>query len=83
MSVDGELFQQVLYGNKPTQKGLLEDYAFVLNMLIETDQVTHDKEYLLQVDCSDKVSRYSRVFSLQNPRWADRESRKGMEIATF
>ena len=46
MYKDGELFHQTLLPHKPTQKGLLEDYAFVADALWSAYQVTLDEKYL-------------------------------------
>jgi len=42
----GELYHQTLLPNKPSQKGLLEDYAFVADALFSAYELTLDDEYL-------------------------------------
>ncbi|MEA3419652.1 MAG: thioredoxin domain-containing protein [Campylobacterota bacterium] len=46
MSKEETLYHQVLFGKKPEQEGLLEDYAFMVDALIEAYQVTHKERYL-------------------------------------
>jgi uncharacterized protein YyaL (SSP411 family) len=46
MSEKDMLYHQVYFGKKPQQKGLLEDYAFMADALIEAHQVTHKERYL-------------------------------------
>ena len=41
------LYHQTLLGKKPTQKALLEDYAFLMDALIEGYLKTYNKHYLL------------------------------------
>lgn len=50
MSSGDRLYHQTLSGKRPQQAGLLEDYAFVVNALIEAHQVTLDEEYLHLAD---------------------------------
>jgi len=45
---DGELYHQTLLPNKPSQKGMLEDYAFVADALFAAYQATLDDLYLRQ-----------------------------------
>ena len=45
---NGDLYHQTLLPNKPTQKGLLEDYAFVADALFSAYQATFDDVYLKQ-----------------------------------
>ena len=45
-SKNGELYHQTLLPHKPTQKGLLEDYAFVADALFSVYEVTLDDVYL-------------------------------------
>ena len=40
------LYHQTLFGDRPRQKGILEDYAFMVDALIEAQQVTHETRYL-------------------------------------
>ena len=46
LQVKGILYHQTLLGHKPTQKALLEDYAFLMDALIEGYSRTYNKEYL-------------------------------------
>jgi len=43
---DGTLYHQVLYGKRPVQKGLLEDYSFMINTALTAYQTTLDENYL-------------------------------------
>ncbi len=45
MYANGELYHQTINHKKPTQKGLLEDYAFVSSALFEAYQATLDIRY--------------------------------------
>ncbi len=50
MSREDLLYHHVLFGKVPTQAGLLEDYAFVIDALIEAQQATHDASYLQRAE---------------------------------
>jgi len=50
MSSGDKLYHQMLSGRRPKQAGLLEDYAFLVDALIEAHQVTLDVEYLHLAD---------------------------------
>ncbi|MDX1810188.1 MAG: thioredoxin domain-containing protein [Sulfurospirillaceae bacterium] len=43
---DGVLYHQVLFGSTLKVKGLLEDYAFLIDALIKANQYTQDSKYL-------------------------------------
>ncbi|WP_201352802.1 thioredoxin domain-containing protein [Hydrogenimonas urashimensis] len=43
---DGSLYHQVLYGQKPEQAGLLEDYAFMADAALTMYQATLQERYL-------------------------------------
>ena len=45
-SKNGELYHQTLLPHKPTQKGLLEDYAFISDALFNAYEATLDEVYL-------------------------------------
>jgi len=47
---NGLLYHQTLPGKTPTQKALLEDYAFLMDALIEGYEKTYDKSYLTMLD---------------------------------
>ena len=47
MQKDSSLYHQTLYDQKPHQKGLLEDYAYLVDTLLEAYEKTFDKKYLL------------------------------------
>ena len=49
MRTKDTLYHQVLLGKKPKQEGLLEDYAFVMDALIEGYLRTYNKEYLTEL----------------------------------
>lgn len=42
----GELYHQTIKGKTPTQKGILEDYSFMISTLFEAYQITLDERYL-------------------------------------
>jgi len=44
------LYHQTLPGKKAKQKALLEDYAFLMDALIEGYEVSYDKKYLLELE---------------------------------
>jgi len=46
MSKGERLYHQTLFGSHPRQDGILEDYAFMVDALIEAQQVTHEARYL-------------------------------------
>ncbi len=47
MFANGHLYHQSLYGKKPFQAGLLEDYAFVISTLLKAFETTYEKKHLL------------------------------------
>jgi len=49
MRTEDTLYHQTLLGKEPKQKALLEDYAFVMDALIEGYVKTYDKAYLLEL----------------------------------
>jgi uncharacterized protein len=42
----GELYHQTIKRKNPTQKGILEDYSFMISTLFEAYQITLDEKYL-------------------------------------
>ena len=48
------LYHQTLLGRKPKQKGLLEDYAFLMDAMIEGYLRTYDKRYLTELEALAK-----------------------------
>ncbi len=57
MREDGILYHQTLLGKKPKQKALLEDYAFLMDALIEGYLKTYNKNYLSLLQILAKESR--------------------------
>ncbi len=64
------LYHQTVVGKKPKQEGLLEDYAFLIDALIEGYVRTYDPEYLLEIKYLTKeaISKFYRgkVWYLSN-----------------
>jgi len=54
------LYHQTLFGKKVKQKALLEDYAFLMDALIEGYGKTYDKNYLLELEslAAESVSQF-------------------------
>jgi len=50
MRTEDVLYHQTLFGKKPKQKGLLEDYAFLMDALIEGYLKTYSKAYLEELE---------------------------------
>jgi uncharacterized protein YyaL (SSP411 family) len=50
MRKKGILYHQTLLGKKAKQKALLEDYAFLMDAMIEGYEKTYDKKYLLTLE---------------------------------
>jgi uncharacterized protein YyaL (SSP411 family) len=46
MYIDGVLYHQTIGNKKPSQKALLEDYAFLSSALFKAYQITLDKKYM-------------------------------------
>ena len=56
MYPEGVLYHQTLLGKPPTQKALLEDYAFLIDALIAGYERTYDNKYLkLALSFTDKA----------------------------
>ncbi|SFV54263.1 Thymidylate kinase [hydrothermal vent metagenome] len=66
LSKDGTLYHQTIADKKPTQIGILEDYSFVIDALIEAHQVTLDEKYLQRAN--DFAKRAIKLF-YRNDRW--------------
>ena len=64
------LYHQVLLGKKPKQKALLEDYAFLMDALIEGYTQTYDKQYLqlLEVLAKESIEKFyrSKIWYMSN-----------------
>jgi uncharacterized protein YyaL (SSP411 family) len=63
---DSELFHQTLYGHRPTQPGLLEDYAYMIQAAIRGYEATFEKHYL------EEAARWSKTAMerfYDNGRW--------------
>jgi len=65
---DGELYHQTIKGKTPTQKGILEDYSFLIDTLFEAYQITLDKKYLTLYE---KLVKKSIALFYQNGRWIE------------
>jgi len=50
MRREGVLYHQTLYGKRPVQKALLEDYAFLTDALIEGYERSYDERYLARAE---------------------------------
>ncbi len=57
---EGDIYHQRLSGKKATQKGMLEDYAFAIEMAIEAYEKTFDKRYLK--DAQDWIEKAIKLF---------------------
>jgi len=56
MLKNGRLYHQSLYGKKPFQDALLEDYVFLISALIRAYETTYEKKHLLLAgQLSDKA----------------------------
>ncbi|BDY13769.1 thioredoxin domain-containing protein [Hydrogenimonas cancrithermarum] len=53
---DGSLYHQVLFGNRPEQGGLLEDYAFLIDAALTAYQMTLEEAYLNDADRWTKIA---------------------------
>ncbi|RRS32193.1 MAG: hypothetical protein P794_02140 [Epsilonproteobacteria bacterium (ex Lamellibrachia satsuma)] len=60
------LYHQTLLGKRPKQKGLLEDYAFMMDALIEGYLRTHKKNYLTELR---SLSKEALKKFYRNKRW--------------
>ncbi|RLA57614.1 MAG: thioredoxin domain-containing protein [Epsilonproteobacteria bacterium] len=69
------LYHQVLLGKTPTQKALLEDYAFLIDALIAGYERTYNEKYLtlIQTLTQEALSKFYK-----NKRWY--LSNDGMEV---
>ena len=60
------LYHQTLLGKEAKQKALLEDYAFLMDALIEGYEISYDKKYLLE---TEKLSRESLRQFYKDKQW--------------
>ena len=66
--IDGVLYHQTIIGVSPTQKGLLEDYAFLGSALFEAYQKTLDKKYFILFE---KLVKESIQKFYKNDKWQE------------
>ncbi len=66
MRTEDVLYHQTLLGKEPKQKGLLEDYAFMMDALIEGYLKTYNKEYLLELK---KLAKETQSKFYKNGIW--------------
>ena len=66
VSSGDRLYHQMLSGRRPKQAGLLEDYAFVVDALIEAHQVTLDVGYL---HLADRFARKAIALFYRQGEW--------------
>ena len=62
----GELYHQSLYGIRPTQKALLEDYSFLISALIEGYEVDYDTKKL---DFAEYLLMKAKSKFYRNSEW--------------
>ena len=62
MRTKDTLYHQTLLGKQPKQEGLLEDYAFLMDAMIEGYESTYNKKYLveLQVLANEAIGKFYR-----------------------
>lgn len=60
------LYHQTLLGKTPTQKALLEDYAFLIDTLIEAYECTYNKQYLKQ---AQQLTQEAMQQFYRNSKW--------------
>jgi len=63
---DGMLYHQVLYGKRPFQAGLLEDYSFMIDAALTAYQITLNESYLKD---ADRWMKYALKIFYKNGRW--------------
>ena len=66
MRTEDVLYHQTLIGKKPKQKGLLEDYAFIMDTLIEGYLKTYNKAYLTELE---KLAKETQNKFYKNNIW--------------
>ena len=64
--LDGKLYHTTLYGNTPTIEAFLEDYAYLIDALIEAHQATLDKTYL---DIAQDLANEAIRKFYKNKKW--------------
>ncbi len=66
MRKEGVLYHQTLVGKVPKQKALLEDYAFLIDALIEGYTITYNRTYLIQ---AKKLTEETVQQFYRNKQW--------------
>jgi len=66
MSKGDKLYHQTLYGSQPVQDGLLEDYAYMSDALIEAQQATLDNRYL---ELATAFAKRAVTLFYRNGKW--------------
>ncbi len=74
MYQQGELYHQTILGKTPTQKGILEDYSFMIDALFEAYQITLDERYFALYE---QLIKKSIELFYKDGRWI--ESNDGFE----
>ena len=68
MYINNQLYHQTIDGKIPTQKGLLEDYAFLSSCVFEAYQLTLDKKYF---NLFSKLTQTSIDKFYKNNNWIE------------
>ncbi len=76
MHSDGQLYHQSLYGKKPFQTGLLEDYAFVISTLLKAYEMTYEKRHLL---LAKELTKKALALFHKDGIWV--QNSEGMQVA--
>ena len=80
MYKNNEIYHQTLLPHKPTQKGLLEDYVFVSNMLFSAYENSLQKRYL---DIYNQIVKKSVKLFYHNGNWYASRSKEFRVKASF
>ena len=64
--IKGDLYHQILLGKNPKVKAYLEDYAFLINSLIDAYQTSLDKKYL---NIAQELTQKAIDKFYQNSQW--------------
>ncbi|MEN8146217.1 MAG: thioredoxin domain-containing protein [Campylobacterota bacterium] len=71
------LFHQTLYGNRPKQEGLLEDYAFLISALIAGYEADYDKQKLA---LANRLTEQAIFLFYREGRWVQADDGLNIDV---
>lgn len=70
LKIKGKFYHQTIKGVNPSQDALLEDYAFLIDLLFEAYQITLDEKYLTEYKDLIKLT-VSKFYIMKSGKWRE------------